>query len=211
MMRSLVFATLCLFLHLLAPLSPAAADDRLDRLVLQAKGEKFFYDRDGGDLGGFASWTTRNFEAWGRVHAVRLLAKEGAADARAIDALIDILRTGPNDFDTGDGIIPLRSEVALALGKIGDPKAIAPLLERLKVPPEPAALTAGASVAPAARLPHLPSFAACAEALLSLGDAAMGTLPDLERAERALPDGEAKGILRKVIGQLSAGHPPAGD
>lgn len=48
-------------------------------------------------------------------------------------ALIEDLKNGPNDYDTGDGIIPYRSQIGKTLGKIGDVSAITPLIEQLSV------------------------------------------------------------------------------
>lgn len=59
--------------------------------------------------------------------AARCLAKMGPAAAAAVPALIRALEQGPPDYDTGDGVIPVRSSVIKALGKIGDARAVEPL------------------------------------------------------------------------------------
>lgn len=183
----------------LATAASGGTGQRLDRLILQAKGEAQFYDGAGSDLGWFASLTTRNFAERARIDAVRLLAREGANAAAAVDPLIELLANGPNDYDTGDGIIPFRSEVALALGRIGDAKAVDALVARIRLPPEPATLTAGASVAPAGRTPTLRPHIACAESLALFGARAGRAIPALQDAERSIPEESAKRAVRAAV------------
>ena len=64
--------------------------------------------------------------------AAECLAEFGPAARDATPALIEALERGPNDYDTGDGVIPSRSYVASALGKLGDPRAIEPLGRALR-------------------------------------------------------------------------------
>ena len=64
--------------------------------------------------------------------AARCLESLGPRAGPAVPALIQALRAGPNDYDTGDGMISPRSAIAGALGAIGDPRAIDPLAEALR-------------------------------------------------------------------------------
>lgn len=64
--------------------------------------------------------------------AAECLAEFGPAARDATPALIEALERGPNDYDTGDGVIPSRSYVASALGKLEDPRAIEPLGRALR-------------------------------------------------------------------------------
>jgi HEAT repeat protein len=64
--------------------------------------------------------------------AAECLAEFGPAARDATPALIEALEHGPNDYDTGDGVIPTRSHVASALGKLEDPRAIDPLGRALR-------------------------------------------------------------------------------
>jgi HEAT repeat protein len=50
----------------------------------------------------------------------------------AFPTLCWLLRHGPNDFDTGDGVVGHRSDIAWALGETADPRAIPPLIAALK-------------------------------------------------------------------------------
>jgi len=84
----------------------------------------------------FGSGWLRRFDPTSRyrcvVGAARCLEQRGPAAAAAVPALLRVLREGPNDYDTGDGVIPARTTVASALGAIGDPRAIDPLAEALR-------------------------------------------------------------------------------
>ena len=111
--------------------------------------------------------------------AARCLGHMGPDAAAAVPALIDALRRGPNDYDTGDGVIPARSAIAAALGAIGDPRAIDPLAEALRSA-VPADRGAGALPAkePAAQ-------GAIVEALGRFGPAAAGHLEPVAALLRA--------------------------
>lgn len=63
--------------------------------------------------------------------AARCLEKMGPKAVDAVPALIRFLAQGPEDFDTGDGVIPVRSAAASALAATGDPRAIPALAEAL--------------------------------------------------------------------------------
>ena len=66
--------------------------------------------------------------------AARCLAKMGPAAQTAVPALLRALESGPPDYDTGDGLIPVRSSVIEALGRSGDVRAVAPLGRALSDP-----------------------------------------------------------------------------
>lgn len=98
----------------------------------------------------------------------RCLQERGPAARSAVPALVRVLAEGPNDYDTGDGIIAARSEVAAALGAIGDPSAIDPLAGALRdARPAEAGPGARTSEEPAARVALL-------DALGRFGPAAAG-------------------------------------
>ncbi|HCF30576.1 MAG TPA: hypothetical protein DEV81_26035, partial [Cyanobacteria bacterium UBA11049] len=60
--------------------------------------------------------------------AARCLGEMGKTAQEAVPALIQALKTGPNNYDTGDGPIPTRDSITLALGEIGDSRAVKPLI-----------------------------------------------------------------------------------
>ncbi|MCL1475469.1 HEAT repeat domain-containing protein, partial [Argonema antarcticum] len=66
--------------------------------------------------------------------AASCLGAMGSEAQEAVPALIEALSTGPNNYETGDGLIPTRSDIIIALGKIGDPRAVKPLIAALHSP-----------------------------------------------------------------------------
>ena len=60
-----------------------------------------------------------------------LIEKLGPKGKPALETLIQKLE-GVDQYDTGDGILPFRSAMARAIGKIGDPSGVKPLLAKLK-------------------------------------------------------------------------------
>jgi HEAT repeat protein len=107
--------------------------------------------------------------------AARCLEQRGQAAAAAVPALVAALCDGPNDFDTGDGVIAARSAVAGALAAAGDPAAVPALVHALEhARPYDRARISGAiaSREPAAR----PALVA---ALASFGPRAAAAAPAL--------------------------------
>jgi hypothetical protein len=65
------------------------------------------------------------------IDAAQLLASAHNNNPIVAPALIEALKNNPN-VDSGDGIIEVRSEIAIALGKVGDKRALQPLQDILK-------------------------------------------------------------------------------
>lgn len=85
--------------------------------------------------------------------AARCLEKMGPKAVPVVPALLKALKEGPNDFDTGDGVIAVRSGFAAALAASRDPRAIDALalaLEQRPAESETAILEALASFGPQA-------------------------------------------------------------
>lgn len=66
--------------------------------------------------------------------AALCLLSMGRAAAPAVPALIEAIRTGPNNYDTGDGVVMVRDSIVEALGATGDPRALPVLLDVLARP-----------------------------------------------------------------------------
>ncbi len=113
----------------------------------------------------------------------------GPANA-AIPALIDALNKYRN-VDSGDGIIPVRSEIALALGRTGDPSVVKPLIAVLGSDDQ-VILSESASVGDGYILIKGTTYGAVVEALGMLGAQAKEALPALN------------GLLVKHPGSLRA-------
>jgi hypothetical protein len=107
--------------------------------------------------------------------AAECLAQEGPAAREAVPALIASLESGPNNYDTGDGIIPTRDAVVRALGATGDPRAIEPLLEALH---NPRPVDAGPGAAGYASKEPV-GEAVALEALGLIGPPAAATVPEI--------------------------------
>jgi len=117
----------------------------------------------------------------------------------AVPVLIDALENGPNDIDTGDGIMPYRSTLVMALGQIGDPRAIRPLIEKLK-------LTVAYTPSPGNTMPILEwdlpigvAHEAIVKALAMFGPEAKDATPILEASLAAGRDYDRK--LAKLVEQ----------
>mgnify|MGYP001172848103 CR=1 FL=1 len=193
--RNLVIGIVIL---LLSFSSVVFAEDDIDKLILQVKGEAQFFDADGKELGFFASWSIRHFDEECRINAATLLGRKGGLALKAVEPLIMILKNGPNDIDTGDGILPMRSSVALALGRINDPKAIGPLLEKLKQS-EPAAMLSSTSLASDTPRKSGLEQEAIVRALGMFGGQAKEAIPFLEELEKQTKDEALKGTIENTI------------
>lgn len=124
---------LMLFVGFFSLLLSAQAEDKVDNLIGQLHGKAKYYDEKGEKLGFFASWTIRHYEENTRIYAAKLLPGLITPNNREkiITALLEALNNGADDRDTGDGIIFNRTQIAFALARIGDTRAIKPLLRVL--------------------------------------------------------------------------------
>lgn len=120
--------------------APSACSQDVDALIAQLDGRECRYGASGAEPCGTTSrlyrWTYR-LDPRARYPctegAARCLESLGPRAGRAVPALVRALADGPNDYDTGDGVIAARSAVAAALGTIGDPSAIDPLARALEM------------------------------------------------------------------------------
>lgn len=143
------------FLFVVLSVSPARADKVTD-LTNQLEGKNCSFNEDCATRNPVSGVWRRNDQENCLMDAADCLGDMGAEAKPAVPALIDALNKYQN-FDTGDGIITIRSAAAEALGKIGDPAAIAPLIEILKSSDPVTRSDAGnfASPQPVERTSHL--------------------------------------------------------
>lgn len=174
------------------------ADDQIEKLIQQVKGEARYYDASGNELGYFDSLRVRHYDEWCRINAAKLLGKKGGIADKAVDSLIEVLGSGSNDIDTGDGILPLRTEVALALGRINNPKAIVPLIEKLKVSEEADVLPSTSLASNSTRKKGV-GHEAIVRALGMFGNQAVDALPVLEELLHATSDTFLKTAIDNTI------------
>ncbi|MFC1765700.1 HEAT repeat domain-containing protein [Planctomycetota bacterium] len=116
----------------------ASEEEKLEKLIKQFNGEAYYWHHYGKIIKPSEKHTHRHFEISCKIGAAELLGDMGTKANKAVPVLLDALVNGPNDFNTGDGILRYRSTIALALGKIGDPIAIVPLIEKLEIDEETA-------------------------------------------------------------------------
>lgn len=127
-----ILCPLFIALFIFAPFTSVSAEEYVDKLIKQLKGEAVYYDIYGKESGYFDEWTVRHFKENRIVAAAVLLGKMGPGARKAVPALIEFIENGPDNFDTGDGVIPLRSSAVDALAKIGDKRAVKPLVKKLR-------------------------------------------------------------------------------
>jgi len=163
-----------------------------------------------------AAFITRNYSERRIIEAAQTLGKNGFKSEKVVTALIEGLNKYQN-VDSGDGLILVRSEIALALGRIGDPAAIKPLIAIL-ASNDPVTLSATAMVPPGYKLVERTSHGAVAEALGMFGEQAKEAVPyivpilrysgfrlefDSGRAARALGQIKARESIPALVEALS--------
>lgn len=105
----------------------------LNELIDQLKGNSCVYQIQGNTCvkrNPFASFFQRSPKENCVIDAAKALGLMGPQAKSSVPDLIEALNKYHN-VDSGDGIIPVRSEIALALGRIGEPSAIRPLIDIL--------------------------------------------------------------------------------
>lgn len=110
---------------------PDSEAELLTKLIKQFNGDGYYYDKLGNKRPrlyqmGFP------YDIEYKTGAAIQLGNMGKKAQLAVPLLLKELENGPNDFETGHGLIRYRSEIALALAEIGDPRAIPILIEKLK-------------------------------------------------------------------------------
>ena len=113
------------------PFLPGTKAKTVPNMIRQFEGKAYYWNRYGDKPGVAVRYFDRYFGVTSKITAARMLGEMGPKAVDAVPALIDELENGSNDIETGDGGFPCRSEIALALGKIGDKRAIRPLIEKL--------------------------------------------------------------------------------
>jgi hypothetical protein len=186
----------------------ASAPD-VDDVVAQLEGRHCRYGVDALDAceprprRGLLGWiVTRHEDRWTcPTGAARCLAKLGPAARAAVPALLRALDHGPQDVDTGDGVIPVRSSVIEALGRSGDARAVAPVARELTAP-------AYAFVALEALRELGPIALAQADAVASVLDARLADTDGQARAcAQAVTQLELRLATSTVADRLQRAHP----
>ena len=161
--------------------------DRVERLRSQFNGGCCEFSTAGGACRANEGWVRnegRECVRW----AAECLGQLGPAAASAVPDLVQAVGTGPNNYDTGDGVIPVRDSIVIALGQAGGEQALPVLLEALA---NPRPVEAGPGAVGFASAEPVGEEAALT-ALRHLGGAAKPALPAirklLERPQRTAMD-----------------------
>ena len=120
-------------LAILSAIMPTTKPMTVEHLIGQFRGDTYYWDMYGEPVDIRDRLLIRHSQINGKIAAAQLLGEMGPEATEAVPVLIEALKSGPNDIDTGDGVLPYRSTIAIALGKIGDARAIRPLTEKLKM------------------------------------------------------------------------------
>ena len=121
-----------------AQTSSSSDSAKLDQLVAQLEGKGSAFAAQPGPRpecrrAGWLEWFLRREIEIIR-DAAHCLGEMGPAARPAVPALIEAVRNGPNNFDTGDGTILVRDAIVEALGRTQDLRAVPVLIEALEHP-----------------------------------------------------------------------------
>jgi len=112
---------------------PGTTPVNVENLIRQFEGKAYYWNHLREEPGLVERLLQRLEGPTAQFTAAEMLGDMGPAAVESVPVLLDEFVHGSNDIDTGDGVLPIRSSVAIALGKIGDKQAIEPLMEKLKV------------------------------------------------------------------------------
>ena len=180
------------------PFLPGTKAKTVPNMIKQFEGKAYYWNQYGEKPAVTERWLDRYIEVTSKITAARMLGEMGPKAVDAVPALIEELQNGPNDIETGDGGFPYRSEIALALGKIGDKRAIRPLIEKLKIK-EKATFSSGYSGGTLRNEPLGIGHPAIVEALGMFGKDASEAVPFI----RALADPKDDRLLQKIEDALA--------
>jgi len=191
-------AAIVVVVWMVMPTSPT--EKSVANLIDQFRGDAFYWNPNGEDVSYFDSWKFRHYEISCKILAAEMIGELGKDGRTAVPDLIEELVHGFNDIDTGDGILTYRSTIAIALGKIGDERAIEPLIEKLKINEVANRASSALGGKPVGGIGQ----EAVIEALLMFGPKAQPALPHLialkENPSQAL---SGNPIVEQAINQLS--------
>ncbi len=146
----------------------------------------------------------RNYDFYKRITALEILAEMRPSEAApAVPYLIDELINGSNDYDTGDGILPYRSTIAYALGRLRDERAIDPLIEKLKNP-EKGNVPKRLQRIPGRSNPDGVGIPAIVEAIGRFGEKANHAAPWLRQLNGSYVDQQLKDSIEITLRQIGA-------
>lgn len=183
--------------------------NRLNELIDQLNGKTCKFEMKGSvciNRNPFTSFLRRHDKEQCVIDAARALGMMGAQARSAVPALIEAL-TKYHNVDSGDGLILVRSEIALALGMIGDQAAIKPLIAILDSD-DTVTLSASAAVPSGYNLVKKTSYGAVVDALGMFGpqakEAVMFIVPLLKYSDGNHYLKYVSSNAAKALGQIKA-------
>jgi hypothetical protein len=176
----------------------------LEQLRSQLRGACCQFSTAGGACQASIGWVrneSRECVRW----AAECLGQLGPAAAAAVPDLIQAARTGPNNYDTGDGVIAVRDSIVIALGQTGGQQALPVLLEALA---NPRPVEAGPGAAGFASAEPVGEEAALT-ALRHLGPTARPALPAIRKLlARPQRTGRDRRIAQAALAAIEAIETP---
>ena len=106
------------------------APQTVSNLLEQAGGDELHWNKFGKPATLWEQGSWRHYERSCRIYAIKQLGEMGPAASEAVPELI-VLLNEVEDFNSGDGVYELQSEIARTLGEIGGAEAIEPLIGML--------------------------------------------------------------------------------
>ena len=99
-------------------------------LVEQVRGDELHWNRFGKPATKWEENNRRHYKNSCQGYAIQRLGELGPEASEAVPELIKIFNE-QGDYNTGDGVLQMRSAIAKTLGTIGKPEAIEPMIEML--------------------------------------------------------------------------------
>ena len=112
-----------------APSAPV--EMTVSHLLEQVRGDALYWDGEGKPFGYWDITHLQQVQQGSKRFAIQELGRRGSTSKEAVPELIRLFLIH-EDWDSGDGIISDRSNIARTLGAIGDPAAIDPMINLIR-------------------------------------------------------------------------------
>ncbi len=103
----------------------------VSHLLEQARGDKIHWNTEGKPPEFWDSFNHRHYNRYCKKFAIQELGRRGSDSQEAVPELIRLF-IQHDDWDSGDGVVDYRSDIARTLGAIDDPAAIAHMINLIR-------------------------------------------------------------------------------
>ena len=103
----------------------------VSHLMEQVRGDAIHWNTKGETSGYWDSYHHRNYKRACKTFAIQELGRRGSDSVEAVPELIRLFEEH-DDWNSGDGIMAYRSDIARTLGAIDDPAAIVPMINLIR-------------------------------------------------------------------------------